>query len=95
MDKEVERTYELFLGRYVVNDGRIAQVIKYGYQCCGPMCTTGLKSNIVMFCTNCKHNNHKCHIDYRTGFTIERGDLEDYHEELNEKLLQEKTQSSI
>jgi hypothetical protein len=72
MDKEVMHTYELFLGRYIINTGHIAKVIKYPYQTCGPSCHTGLKEQKVMFCTSCKHpEGHYCYIDYLTGLTYE------------------------
>lgn len=43
MKREILRAYELFLGRYLINDGSINQVIKYGYRSCGPTCETGAK----------------------------------------------------
>jgi hypothetical protein len=95
MDKEVRRTYELFLGNWIPNRGRIAKVVKYRYQVCGPSCETGIKGQGIILCERCKHpKGHNCYIDYRTGYTIERGDprMEAYFEAENNVLLQKEAE---
>jgi len=72
MDKEVMHTYELFLGRYVINDGRINKVVRYPFYACGGTCESGINGTKVIFCTSCKYpEGHYCYIDYMTGITHE------------------------